>query len=439
MSAVTIEIVIILLLLAANGIFAMSELAIVSARKARLQQRAKKGDERASAALELANDPSRFLSTVQIGITLVGILAGAFGGATLAEQLGARISEIPPLEPYGEAVGVAVVVLGITFLSLVIGELVPKRLALHAPEEVASALAPTMRRLSVVASPFVRVLTFSTDLLVRLFGLKESKDPPITEEEIKILIQQGIQAGTFEEAEREMIERVFHLGNQRVGDLMTPRLKTVWLDLDDDAETIKQKIITSGHSRFPVAHDDIENIIGIVRARDLLARYMDGQRFDLKATLRKPLFFHENMPARKALEMFKKSRIHMGLVIDEYGSLQGVVTINDILEAIVGDMPTIDEPVEQPAVQREDGSWLMDGRLSVAEFKRLVGLEELPKEEESGYKTLAGFVLTYLGRIPKVAEHFEWRGLRIEVLDMDGRRIDKLLVIPNRSGQKTVA
>jgi putative hemolysin len=436
---VTIEIVIILLLLAANGVFAMSELAVVSARKARLQQRARKGDERASAALELANDPSRFLSTVQIGITLVGILAGAFGGATLAEQLGARISEIPSLEPYGEAIGVAVVVLGITFLSLVIGELVPKRLALHAPERVASALAPTMRILSVVASPFVRVLTFSTDLIVRLFGLKESKDPPITEEEIKILIQQGIQAGTFEEAEREMIERVFHLGDRRVGDLMTPRLKTVWLDLDDDAATIKQKIITSGHSRFPVAHDDIENIIGIVRARDLLARYMDGQQFDLKATLRQPLFFYENMPARKALEMFKKSRIHMGLVIDEYGSLQGVVTINDILEAIVGDIPTIDEPVEQPAVQREDGSWLMDGRLSVAEFKRLVGLEELPREEESGYKTLAGFVLTYLGRIPKVAEHFEWRGLRIEVLDMDGRRIDKLLVIPGRSSQKTVA
>jgi putative hemolysin len=430
MTAILIEVTLILLLLFANGVFAMSEMAIVSARKARLQQRARSGSPRAMAALELAEAPSHFLSTVQIGITLVGILAGAFGGATIAEQLAAYFSRVPVLAEYSEALALAIVVLSITYLSLIIGELVPKRIALHNPERVASAVAIPMRLLSKIASPAGRMLSASTEAVLRLLGIKESDEPPITEDEIKVLIEQGIAAGVFEEAEREMIESVFHLGDLTVDGIMTPRTEVVWLDVDDSIAEIKEKIKQNTRSRYPVVQGSPDNVIGMVRAKDLLAASLAGGPLDLKALLKPPLYMPENMPALKAIDMFKKSRLHSALVVDEYGGIEGIVTVNDILEALVGEMPSIYEPSEQPIVQRADGSWLVDGGLPVDEFKDTFQIDRLPKEEQAHFRTLNGFIVSYLGRIPAVADQFEWGGYRFEVMDMDRNRVDKVLVTP---------
>lgn len=430
MTAVLIEIALILLLLLANGVFAMSEMAIVSARKVRLQQRARSGSTRAAVALELAESPTYFLSTVQIGITLVGILAGAFGGATIAEQLALYFSRVPALAQYSEALALAIVVLSITYLSLIIGELVPKRIALHNPERIASAVAIPMRLLSKLASPVGRLLGATTEGVLRLIGLKESDEPPITEDEIKVLIEQGIAAGVFQEAEREMIESVFHLGDRSVGELMTPRTELVWLDVDSSVEEVGEKIIRSARSRYPVIQGTPDNVIGMVRAKDLLAASLAGRPLDLKALLRPPLFVPESMPALKAIDMFKKAGLHSALVVDEHGGLEGIVTANDILQALVGQMPSIYEPSEQLIVQRADGSWLIDGSLLVDEFKEIFRIDRLPKEDHAHFRTLNGFILSYLGHMPAVAEWFEWGGLRFEVVDMDRNRVDKVLVTP---------
>ena len=424
------QITIVLLLIIANGLFAMSEMAIVSARKARLRQRAEEGDHKARAALELAETPNRFLSTAQIGITLIGILAGALGGATLAEELGAYLSRIPPLKPYGEAIGLVIVVLATTYLSLVIGELVPKRLALNNPERIAAAIAAPMRALSVIAHPAVRLLSLSTELVLRILGIRPSAEPPVTEEEIKLLLEQGTEAGVFQEVEQDMVESVLLLDERRAAGLMTPRPEIVWLDVEDSLEEVRRKMIASPYSRFPVCQGSLDNVLGEVEARDLLARSLCGEAFDLKSLLQKPLYVPETMPALKVLEAFKKSGTQMALVIDEYGSIQGLVTLKDILEAIVGDIPSAEELAEPQAVQREDGSWLLDGMLPVEELKEILGIGELPGEEQGLYQTTAGFVMTQLGRIPAAAEHFEWGGLRFEVMDMDGNRVDKVLVAP---------
>jgi putative hemolysin len=424
------QITIVLLLIIANGLFAMSEMAIVSARKARLRQRAEEGDHKARAALELAETPNRFLSTAQIGITLIGILAGAFGGATLAEELGAYLGRIPPLKPYGEVIGLVIVVLATTYLSLVIGELVPKRLALNNPERIAAAIAAPMRALSVIAYPAVRLLSLSTELVLRILGIRPSAEPPITEEEIKLLLEQGTEAGVFQEVEQDMVESVLLLDERRAAGLMTPRPEVIWLDIEDSLDEVRRKMIASPYSRFPVCQGSLDNVLGEVEARDLLARSLCGEAFDLKSLLQKPLYVPETMPALKVLEAFKKSGTQMALVIDEYGSIQGLVTLKDILEAIVGDIPSAEELAEPQVVQREDGSWLLDGMLPVEELKELLGIGELPGEEQGLYQTTAGFVMTQLGRIPAAAEHFEWGGLRFEVMDMDGNRVDKVLVTP---------
>ena len=428
MSAITFEILFILLLLIANGVFAMSELAVVSSRKARLQRMAAAGDARARAALELANSPDSFLSTIQIGITLVGILAGAFGGATIAEQLGAQISRVPALAEYGEALGLAVVVLAITYLSLVLGELVPKRLALNNPERIARAVAGPMGKLSRVASPFVRVLSFSTSAVLHLLRLKASDDPPVTEEEIKVLIAQGAQAGVILEAEQEMVEAVFKLADRRVGALMTPRRDITWLNLEDPPEKLYAQISESPYSRFPVCAGSLDNVVGVVKAKELLARCASGAPLDLRAAMRRPLFVPDTRTALQVLEAFKGGPTHVAVIIDEYGAVEGLVTTNDILEAIVGDIAPAGAPGEEAAVQREDGSWLLDGALPIDELREIFPGGRLPAEERGGYRTLAGFVMAHLGRVPRAADHFEWQGLRFEVVDMDGRRVDKVLV-----------
>ncbi len=430
MSVITFEVLFILLLLVANGVFAMSELAVVSSRKARLQRMAEAGDARAGAALELANSPDRFLSTIQIGITLVGILAGAFGGATIAEQLGAQIERVPALAEYGEALGLLLVVVVITYLSLIIGELVPKRLALNNPERIAKLVARPMGLLSRFASPVVGVLSVSTSAILHILRLKASDEPPVTEEEIKVLIEQGTQAGVIMESEQEMVEGVFKLADRRVGALMTPRRDISWLNVNDPPEKLYGQISASPYSRFPVCLGALDNVVGVVKAKELLARCVTGETLDLRAAMKRPLFVPDSRSALQVLEAFKGGRTHVALVIDEYGSVEGLVTTNDILEAIVGDIAPTGAQGGEEAVRREDGSWLLDGALTVEEFKEIFTVGKLPGEERSSYHTLAGFVMSYLGRVPAVADHFEWQGLRFEVVDMDGKRIDKVLVTP---------
>ena len=432
MPPVILEGLVVVLLIFINGIFAMSEIAVVSARKTRLQQWAEEGNAKARAALELANNPNQFLATIQIGITLIGILAGAFGGATIASELAVILSDITWLQPYSHPLSLALVVVVITYLSLIVGELVPKRLALNNPERLAMAIAAPMQALSRVAYPAVHLLGLSTEFLLRALGIRPSTEPPVTEEEIRALIEQGTQAGMFEEAEQEMVERVFRLGDRRVSAVMTPRTEIVWLDREASAEEIRHIITESVHSRFLVAEGSLDNVLGVVHAKDLLAHLLSEQVVDLEATLEQPLYVPESMRALKVLELFKQSGTHIALVIDEYGGIQGLVTPSDILEAIVGDLPEAGEQVDPLAVQREDGSWLLDGMLPVDEFKDLFDLGELPGEDQGIYQTLAGFVIMQLGRIPAAADYFVWEGLKIEVVDMDGNRIDKVLVTPPR-------
>ncbi|MBW4642299.1 MAG: hemolysin family protein [Goleter apudmare HA4340-LM2] len=430
MSSITFEILIILVLIIANGVFSMSEMAIVSARKVRLQHLANQGDIKARAALKLAESPNHFLSTVQIGISLIGILTGAFGGATIATRLGIYVRLVPFLAPYSEAISFGIVVLLITYFSLIIGELVPKRLALNHPESIAATVAIPMRALAAVASPAVYLLSTSTEMVLRMLGITASTEPQVTEEEIKILIEQGTEAGTFEEAEQDMVERVFRLGDRPVSSFMTPRPDIVWLDLDDSPEENREKMVESAYSRYPVCQGGLDNVLGVIPVTDLLARSLRREPLDLTVGLRQPVFVPESTRGLKVLELFKQTITHMALVVDEYGVIQGLVTLNDIMSEIVGDVPSADGQEEPQAVQREDGSWLVDGMLSVEEFLELFGMEEWELEERGSYQTLGGLVITHLGRIPNAADHFEWQGMRLEVMDMDGNRVDKVLVVP---------
>lgn len=431
MSAVVIEILFIALLLAANGVFAMSEIAVISARKARLQRMAAGGDRRAQAALELAQEPDRFLSTVQIGITLVGILAGAFGGATVAEQLGIVIDRVPALNPYGEALGLAVVVLIITYLSLVVGELVPKRVGMNNPEGIARAVARPMAALSRLASPVVRLLSFSTSAVLRLLRTRPPEGPPVTEDEVRVMIEQATDAGVFEQTERAMVESIFRLGDRRVTALMTPRLDVAWLDVNLPTDEVARRISASHYSRLPVCDRDPDNVLGVVKAKDLLPAVLSGRPLELRASLRQPLFVPETMTALGLLELFKRSRTHVALVVSEHGSVEGLVTLTDVLEAIVGGLVPPGGQAEPLAVRRDDGSWLLDGGITIDDFKAIFPVGQMPAEEFA-YQTLAGFVITHLGRIPSAADRFEWGGLSFEVVDMDGRRVDKVLVSPAR-------
>ncbi|MFH0787929.1 MAG: hemolysin family protein [Pseudomonadota bacterium] len=422
------EILIIFLLMICNALFAMSEMAVVASRKVRLQQWANQGNTRAQVALDLAQSPNRFLSTIQVGITLIGILAGAFGGTTVARSLEGYLKGVPYLRGYSEVLSLGIVVLGITYLSIVLGELVPKRLALNNPERIASAIAVPLRLLATITHPVVQVLTISSEGVLKLLGYQPSREPPITEEEIKVLIEQGTQAGVFAEKEKDIIKSVFRLADREVGVLMTTRLEIVWLDLNAPIEENRVKIMDHPYSRFPVAQDNLDNVLGVVRAKDLLDQGLSSRIMDLKEKMTPPLFVPENAPALHLLELFKKSRPHLALVVDEYGGIQGLVTLNDILESIVGEISSQNQPAEPQAVQREDGSWLVDGMVPVDEFKEIFDLVRLPGEGSGHFQTLGGFIMMQMGRVPRAADHFEWEGLRFEVVDMDGKRIDKVLI-----------
>jgi putative hemolysin len=428
MASIANEIIFILLLIIANGVFSMAEIAIIYARQSRLERKSRSGDRGAQLALELARAPNRFLSTVQIGITLVGILAGAVGGATLADKIASSLAGISHVATYREPLGLAAVVLPTTYLSLVLGELVPKRLALSHAERIAAAVSKPMTSLAKLGSPLVRLLTFSTDAVLRIFGVRPGAEPPVTQEEVKFLIEQGARAGVFEAAEREILHRVFRLGDYRVEDLMTPRTEVVWLDPDDPPATILEQIKSSGFSRFPGARESLDKVHGIIRAKDLLVHYGAQGQIALNSILREPTYVPEGTPAITLLELFKKSGAHIALVVDEFGGIQGLVTHHDVLEAMVGDLAEIPGAADRRAVRRDDGSWLIDGLLSIDEFKEIFKSAPLPGEDEAVYHTIAGFVMQQLGRIPAPGDHFEAAGLRFEIVDMDGRRIDKLLV-----------
>lgn len=429
MSEIALELIFIFFLLIANGIFAMSELAIVSARKARLEARAEEGDRGAQAALELATAPDTFLSTVQIGITFIGILAGAVGGARIAGALQGLLAPLPIVGRFSGPLSVGIVVIVITYFTLVIGELVPKRLALFNPETVARTVAPTMRSLSRLAWPAVRLLSASSNFVLRLFNLQPSAEPPVTDEEVRILMEQGAQVGVFEPIEEEIVDQIFRLSDRTVSALFTPRTDIVWLDLDDTPDEIKQKVVASGFSRYPVAQDNLDNIVGLVAAQDLLVQSLAGQPLDLRSIIQPALFIPETTPALVVVERLKQTRSHIALVIDEYGGVEGLVTLSDILTAIVGEIPEAGEPEEAEAIQREDGSWLIDGKFQIDEFQDLLDIEELPDVGEGYYQTVGGLVMAVLGRIPVAGDHFEWAGYRFEVMDMDGRRVDKVLVM----------
>ena len=424
------EFLFLLLLILVNGLFAMSEIAVVSSRKTRLQQWADEGKGGAGVALELAAEPGHFLSAVQVGITLIGILSGAFGEATIATGISDRIAQVPSLAPHAETIALAVVVLGITFLSLILGELAPKRFALRNPEGIAVMIARPMRLLAKAAHPLVWFLSFTTESVLKLLGSRPVSAPPVTEEEIKVMMEQGAEAGVFEQEEQQFVANVFRLDRLKVGAIMTPRADVVYLDVEDSSDDIQRKILDSSHSVMPVCRGGIINVLGIVHAKDLLRRSLCGEPSDLLSLLKTPLFIPETATAMKLLEMFKKSGRHVAFVLDEYGDVQGLVTINDVLESIVGDIPSDGKPAEAFAVRREDGSWLLDGMLPMEKFGELFPDVGLPEEESGTYHTLSGFIQMRLGRIPAVADHFEWRGWRFEVVDMDANRIDKVLAAP---------
>jgi putative hemolysin len=419
-------IVIVLLLILTNGFLAMSELAVISSSKTRLQRRAEDGNANAGVALDLAGNPHRFLATVQIGITLIGVLSGAFGGASLAGRLAQPLSSVRYIGRYSESIALALVVGLITYLSL-LAELIPKRIAVYTPEGIASAVARPMARLSVIASPIIHVLSASTDFALRLFGFGQMKEAPITEEEIRMLIGQATVAGVFHEAEQDMVERVFRFGDRRVGVMMTPRNKVVWLDLNEPPEKTGRKIAKSPYSRFPVGQK-AGNIQGIVHVRDIAVRCLSGKNLDLRASMHKPIFVHESTHALKVLESFRQSGLQMALVVDEYGTIEGIITLTDILEAIVGDIASEEATQEPLIIQQQENAWLVEGMLPVDELKAFFHLRKLPGERAGRFQTLGGFVMANLRRVPAVGDLFECCGYSFEVVDMEGRRVRKMLI-----------
>jgi putative hemolysin len=423
------EMLIILVLILANGMLAMSEIAIVTARKVRLQQLVEKGNTRAAVAIELANTPGRFLSTVQIGITTIGILAGVYGGATIAASLETRLGEINSLAAFARPISMGVVVVVVAYLTVIIGELVPKKVALSNPEKIASLVAPTMYLFSRIGSPLVSVMDASARFILRLLGISKIQDPGITEEEIRMLIDLGTETGEIQKIEDEIVDQVFELGDMRAISLATPRPDIVWLDIQSSPDTVREKVTTFEFSKFPVCSGSLDEVQGSVRAKDLLDNCLHGKPIDLKAILNPPLFVPETTPVFRVLERFKEQHTHIALVLDEFGSIQGLITMGDIMEAIIGDVPEVKRSESLEIIQREDGSYLVDGMLSIDRFQDFFALKTFPEDERNYYQTVGGFVVTRLGHIPIAGESFEWESLRVEVIDMDGNRVDKVLVM----------
>lgn len=404
----------------------MSEIALVSSRKSRLETAARSGDRQAQQALDLAMSPNRFLSTVQIGITLIGILTGVFSGERITTDLQAYLEQFELVKPYAHSIAVGGVVLFITYLSLVLGELVPKRIGMSHPEAIAKFMATPMNWLSTITSPFIWLLAQSSDLIMKLLRIKPNNQS-ITEEEIKTIIQEGTTGGVIDEIEQEIVENVFHLGDRKIVSLMTNRQEVTWLDAADEPEINRAKIIESKHSVYPLCNDGIDNIVGLIYVKDLLGEDLDMQLGRLESLAREPLYIPENNKAYQALEKFKESRVHFGIIVDEYGAMLGIATLNDIMDVLVGDLSETDE-FNYDIIEREDGSFLIDAQLPWEDFIDHFDIKVELDRELTGFNTLGGFALHILEDIPKTGEHFTWQDYRFEIIDMDKSRIDKMLV-----------
>ena len=417
------EVFIIICLILLNGLLSMAEIALVSARKSRLETYAKKGNKLAKAALELANQPDKFLSTVQIGITLIGILTGLYSGEAFAAELAWLIDGIEPLKPYSLIISKTTIVIIVTYLTLVLGELVPKRIGMGAAEKVSMFVAKPMSVLSFIASPFVWLLSKSTRLVVYLVGIEKTEDNRVTEEEIKAIIKEGFDVGEVQEVEQDIVERVFNLGDRNVGSIMTHRSELVWLDVADSNQSISDKVKENLFNVYPVASERFDNIQGIVYLKDLFGK-IDSPDFKLSQVIRPALFVPENQSVYNALEQFKKAMVKSAMVTDEFDGIQGIVTLKDIMEGLIGQVPEVGE--EQEIIQREDGSWLVDGQFSFYEFLEYFDMEDLYNEHD--YNTLSGLILEILERVPRTGEKLRWLNFKFEIVDMDGARIDKVLV-----------
>jgi putative hemolysin len=418
------EIFILLGLILINGLFVMSEIALVSVRKARLESMADKGDELARRALELSYKPEVFLSAAQIGITLIAILTGVYSGERFSVYLIPLFKKISFLSDYAEGISLTIVVIIVTFLSILFGELIPKRFGLLRAEKISKLVAGPMYFFAKMTHPLVWLLNKISNMFFFLFNVKKSKDDAVTEEEIKTMITEGTEAGTIEEEEREIIERVFHLGDRNITSLMTHRSDIIWFDLEDNEDKIKEKIISEPHSVYPICDGEIDNIKGVVSIKDL---YITDDRIKFKEVMKPAMFVPENNSAYQVLEKFKQTQHHSCFIVDEYGTMQGLITLNDILEAIVGDIPQPDV-VDYEVTERADGSFLIDAQIPFYDFLTRFDKAEWLNEGEHEFDTLAGFILHELERIPHSGDKFEWKGFKFEIIDMDGHRIDKVLV-----------
>ncbi|HQX07468.1 MAG TPA: hemolysin family protein [Zoogloea sp.] len=426
------DIVLLLLLILLNGVFAMSEMAVVSSRKSRLQNLADDGSPGAGSALILHQEPSGFLSTIQVGITSVGILSGAIGEAALADPLAEWLGSFATIEPYARAVALTLTVIGLTYFSVVVGELVPKRLALLAPEGIATLIARPMMILARLAHPLVMVLSGSSATILRLLGARRKEEPPVTDDEIKVLMEQGAEAGVFHESEQEIVSNVLRLDEQRISAIMTPRREMFVIDLEEDEDIVWQGLMETSYSRVVVCRNGLEHVLGVLQTGDLLKKALGGDRVtlaDLESLLRPPLYVPETVSTTQLLESFRRARLQFALLIDEYGDVQGVVTLTDVLAAIVGELSVPEAPEDRDMLQREDGSWLVDGDVGIERMKSVLDIfDDLPGEDENSFNTLGGFIMHTLGRVPAPTDHFEAAGWRFEVMDMDRNRVDKVLL-----------
>lgn len=434
---VGLHITVIVLLIVLNGILAMSELAIVSARPGRLQQKVDEGSKGAETALHLASDPGRFLSTVQIGITLIGIINGAFGGATLSGPMSTVLAKISFLEPYARQLGGIVVVIIITYLSLIVGELVPKQLALQRAEAVASLVAPPMNFLATIFKPVVWFLAVSNDFVLKLIRADDNDEPAITEEEIKVMLMQATDAGIFERAEQEMVAGVFGLGDRTAGELMTPRHSISWLDVAEPDQFNIRTMTDTDYSLYPVIDDEPDNVVGIADTRDLLLQKLNGQPFSIRKIMRPAVFVPEILPVLLVLKTMRDQKSNMAIVIDEYGGVEGLITSNDVLGTVVddigsGDNNGADSEIEG-AVRQDDGTWIIDGQLGAHDFREIFDIKELDGEEAGRFETIAGYILDELGHIPSVGEWVDANDHKVEVIAMDGYRIDRVRITPPQS------
>jgi len=424
------EIIVISLLLLMNGLFAMYEIALVSSRKSRLQEKAKYGNKGAQTALLLLKQPEEILSAIQVGITLVGIVSGAFGGIALSEDMVPVFSKVSWLVPYADVLAVTFVVGIITYFSLIIGELVPKTIALNNPEKIAITLSPAMKIIGSALYPVVWFLSVSTKLVLMLFRIKKTSDTPVSEEELRMLLKQGSEFGVIEKEESDIINEVIRFGDKRAGSIMTNRLNVEWINSTDKDEKVLSVIMKSSHSRMPVCSNTIDEVIGVVAVKDVLAFHIKHQFIDIKKVMTETLFFPEQMSAINVLELFRKTKNHFGIVINEYGSMEGIVTLHDVTENIMGDLPESTDDDQPGAFRREDGSYLIDGSMMIEDVQDLLEIRSLFDEDEvrPNINTLGGLTMYKLNRIPKTGDTFIVQGYLFEIVDMDGNRVDKLMV-----------